>query len=598
MSAFSTVLVTDSRIADITSDLEFAVQMGGSQNTGYSFAPTSATNSSITAQINIPSENIIVDRKVTIRSTINFTVNVGNSTTGGLVPIGDLAFDLGLRDAPQSFPLNRLFTTSQATVNNCSVSQNVQDIMDSLLRMNNSRELYRYNSTTPSYVDSQYANYAQAVGANNNPLASYSNASYDIDQLPRGAYPVTISNVDHYVGGVLTDADLTSTATTDYWVIQCQITVEEPILCLSPFTYTDSEYGSAGLVGINTISFNFSLDSSCKRFWSTAYNYGGPYSVSLGWNGQSAFSNTFFNFVFLSSQPSQLISAKNVVQYWDTPRYLTNSNGTPQIQPYDPVTNTGSTVINSNTLQLSCIPDYFIVTVRIPMSQQTPQNSSSFFTITSCSINLNNSSGLLSSYTTAQLWAMSSANGSNQNFLEWRGQAQFNNPNGEGTPVGTTGSVLVINPAIDLSLPNYLSNNSIGQFQFQIQLNVINNYAVAIQPEIVVVCCNSGLFISEQGQSSTFISILGKELVLNTAEGKEVPEISRGVYNRMLGGSMLNRHPAKHAKHHRHHAHKRHGHHAHHMMGGAISGGAISQGSSGGMIHHVHHKSKLHKHLR
>ena len=586
MSAFSTVLITDSRIADITSDLEFAVKMSGSQNTGYSFAPTSATNSSITAQINVPSENIIIDRKCTIRSTINFTINIGSSTTGGGVPLDSLAFNLGVTDAPQSFPLNRLFTTSQATINNCSVSQNVQDILPSLLRMNNSRELYRYNSTTPSFVDSQYALYSSGVNTANNPLGNYGDASYDIDQIPRGAYPVIVNNVDHYVGGVLTDDSLISTAITDYWVIQLQITVEEPILCLSPFTYSDCEYGSAGLVGVNTISFNFSLDNSCKRFWSTAFPYTGPYTVSLGWNGQNAFSNTLFNFVFLSSQPSQIISAKNVVQYWDTPRYLTNSNGTPAVVYNTP------TVINSNTLQISCIPDYFIITVRVPMSNQTPKNSDSFFTINSVSVNFNNASGLLSSYTTAQLWAMSSSAGSNQNFLEWSGKAQFNSIDGEGSAVSTTGSVLVIDPTM-LSLPNYLAPNSIGQFQVQFQLNVTNNYpGTTIQPEICIVCANSGLFITEQGQSSTFISILSKELVLTTSESSEVPEISRGVYDRVMGGSMMARHPAKNMKHHRSIAHKR-------MMGGGlqsgISGGGLQSGISGGMMHR---KSKLHRLVR
>lgn len=135
MSDFGTVLITDSRIADLTSELAYSVQMGGAQNTAQSFSPTSATNSSIVTQIQIPSENIIVDRHIVVRSTINLTISIGNATTGGQVPPGQLAFNLGVTDALQSFPFNRLISTSQATINNCSVSSNTQDILDGLLRL-------------------------------------------------------------------------------------------------------------------------------------------------------------------------------------------------------------------------------------------------------------------------------------------------------------------------------------------------------------------------------------------------------------------------------------------------------------------------------
>jgi hypothetical protein len=39
-----------------------------------------------------------------------------------------------------------LMTTATAQINNTAVSVNLQDILPSLLRMNNSRELYSFNS--------------------------------------------------------------------------------------------------------------------------------------------------------------------------------------------------------------------------------------------------------------------------------------------------------------------------------------------------------------------------------------------------------------------------------------------------------------------
>jgi hypothetical protein len=76
----------------------------------------------------------------------------------------------------------------------------------------------------------------------------------------------------------------------------------------------------------------------------------------------------------------------------DFPRYLSMSD-------QQTAMNQGQTsVLNSQNIQLfSQLPEYFIISVRIPMSQQTCQNSDSFFTINNISINLNNQSGLLSS---------------------------------------------------------------------------------------------------------------------------------------------------------------------------------------------------------
>lgn len=589
MSSFGTCLITDSRIADLTPELTYAVELGGSQVTAQSFAPTSATNSSVVFSIQIPSENIVVDRALTIGTQINFTISIGNSANGANIAVGDLAFDLGNSDALQAFPFNKLITTAQATINNCSVSSNEQDIIDAVLRLNNSRELYRYNSTTPSLPDQAYAIYSQGIGANNNPLGDYQDASYDVDQVPRGAFPVTLNNITHYISGGGTNNLLTSTDVDDYWVIQASTYVIEPLLTLSPWIWSNPEFNAQGITGINNLSFNFTIDSTCKRFWSSAYEGGAPYVVSLGWNGGVAFSNMLMRFQFLSTQPTQLVSSKNVCPFYDFPRYLTNFNGTPAIDSGK----NGS--ITSNTIQINQIPDLFLIYARIPMSQQTPLTSASFFTINNVSVNFNNASGLLASFTADQLWSISTKAGLNMSYNEWSGEQVVNTTNGKGSIVSTTGSILVLNPT-NLSLPNYLAPGSLGNFQFQITLNVTNNYADPVAPELVVVCCNSGLLVSEQGQSSTFTGILTKELVLSTAESPETPEISKVVDERMVGGKSLNRGLIRHGKHIMHHLHKKK-----HMMGGALSGGGngTGTGSSGGMMHHkVHHRSKLHKLIR
>ena len=596
MSAFGTVLIEDSRIGDLTPELSYSVVSGGAQVTAQSFAPTSATNSSVVFSIQVPSENIVLDRALTITTTLNLTIQIGSAAAGADIAVGDLAFNLGETDSFQSFPFNKLITTAQSTINNCSVSSNEQDIIDALLRMNNSRELYRYNSTTPSLPDQAYNSYAASVGATNSPLASYNTASYDLDQVPLGAFPVLVNNVTHYRAAGGTDGSLVSTNVADYWVIQVQTTVHEPLLTLSPWIWSNPEFNAQGLCGINNLSFNFTIDSTCKRVWSSAYSGGGPYTVSLGWagvNGGNAFSNMIMNFEFLSTQPSQLVSSKNVCPYYDFPRYISNANGTPNIAA------AASATITSNTIQINQIPDLFLVYARIPMSQQTVLDPAAFLSINSVSVNFNNASGLLASFTKPQLWRLSTRNGLNMSWPEWNGQALVNAANGQGVLVGTTGSILTISPSLDLSLPNYCSNGSLGNFQVQFQVNVTNTFGFAIAPELVIVCCNSGILVNEQGQSSTFTGILTKQMVLDTCESKEVPAISSVVYERMVGGKMLHRGIGKHIKHHLHHLHKRH--HSS-VSGGSLSGAGLGSAISAAGMHKSHHKShhtshhsKLHK---
>ena len=142
MSDFRTVLIEDARIADITATEVFGVQSSASQSTYQQFQAVSSSNSSIVFNIQVPSENIVIDRHLLIASQLSFQLSLGS------VPVGSQCFQYGLTDSLQAFPLNSLFTTTQATINNVSVSTNLQDVLPMLMRMNDKRMLSRYNSLT------------------------------------------------------------------------------------------------------------------------------------------------------------------------------------------------------------------------------------------------------------------------------------------------------------------------------------------------------------------------------------------------------------------------------------------------------------------
>ena len=91
MSDFKCVLIEDARIADITSEEVFGVQSGASQSTYQQFQAVSSSNSSVVFSVQIPSENIVIDRHLLLQSNVTFTI----TATG--VPVNDLAFQLERR---------------------------------------------------------------------------------------------------------------------------------------------------------------------------------------------------------------------------------------------------------------------------------------------------------------------------------------------------------------------------------------------------------------------------------------------------------------------------------------------------------------------
>jgi hypothetical protein len=545
MSDFKTILVKDSVIGDITSDIDFAVKSGASQATYQRFPSTSSSNSAVIFNIQVPSENVVIGRDILLSTGLTFRLNLGNALGAGqphYVPDGETAFAYGVTDSLHCFPFSSLLTTATAQINNTTCSINLQDVFPSLLRLNDSRELYRYNSTTPSLPDQAYGNYSDGVFAFNNPLAGYGNASYDVDQLPRGAQPV-VATIARYVAGVYQDASPIADGDNNTWIVTISCCVTEPMF-LSPFIFGDPEYNCQGLLGINNMTFTLNIDGTAKRLWSSANQF--VSSIQLGTPANpNGFTSPAVGITtppstptlllkFLSTQPSDLVQTKNIVPYMDFPRYLTSAANNIEAVVGVPTTFT------SSNLQINQIPDLFLISVRYPMSQQTSYNTDSFLTINSISVNLNNQSGLLSSASQYDLWRMCVKNGSTQSFAEFRGQSEAV-INAVPTIIPTTGSLLVINPAYDLSLPDYISCGSLGNYNFQIQINATNQFANLgnFQPEICIICVNSGIFTTQQGVSAVYTGILTKEMVLSAKSSPQASAMTSKEVQRMTGGRML-----------------------------------------------------------
>jgi len=598
---FKTALIESTIISDLTDEEVFGVLSGPQYSTYTQFQAISASSSQIVWNVQVPSENIVIDRHLLMSATVNFTINLTD------VGVGENCINWGLTEALSAFPLTSLFTTMQATINNASTSVNIQDILPMILRMNDNRKLARYNSMTPSLPDCQWGQFNQAVNtvgpianSNNNILSSLNNNGYDNDFQPRGSFPVQLLGVVHNIAGGGVDDSIVSTNVNDTWAIGLQFTCTEPFLALSPFTncMPMSSQSGSGLIGINNMSIVCNVDSTGKRLFGTANNYlvnnGNAGAVSLGYNQGNvsfpAFQNArlLFNFQTLTSLQYAKVSSKCIVPYSDYPRFLTTFTNN------DALASGATATLTSQNLQLNQIPGLILISVRIPMSSQTPYNTSSFLTIENISINLNSQSGLLASATQQDLYNISFRNGSAQSYYEWQG---YNNNFDNGEPNSTavpTGSLLVINPALDLSLDSMLSCGSLGQYSFQFNIRVKNNYGVAITPEICIITKNDGIFVTQQGTSIIYTGILDKATVLKAKEGEA--SLDYNTHQRLVGGRLNSSGFGAIKKMLKYHAMQKHPQLANMMDGSVVSGSGMGAGISGGSTSGGR-RHRLNKHL-
>ncbi len=516
------IVVKDSRIENISSVIGYGVFSGGASSTYQQYPAVSSTSSQIIFNCAIPSENTLIDRNVLIQATYRIKLTITN------VPAAAQAFNYGFGECFQAFPINSSIKSMTATINNNSFSINSQDVLQQLIKLIDPRELQKYNGMCPTMPDLYFNNYADVIGSPADVSGDYRKAGFDNFLVPRGSHPLKSITVNHYVGGAFKDTQLTSTAVGDVFEVYIESEFTEPLF-LSPFLFGGKDdFNNQALTGINNINLVLNLDTSLKRLFSTN-NAAANINIQFAELNPITEAKLLFN--FLTIQETEKIKTRNIVNYIDYPVYVSNDNN---------VLNAGvARTVISNNYQLNQIPDLFIICCRRPVRDTTIKNTNSFLPIRNVSINFNNSSGLLSSATPQNLWRMSRINGSQQSWNEFYGYANKRAKVVGATTIdqytiGTSGGMVVINPARDLGLPYYLSNGSIGNYQISFKLDVINNTPDNFTPEIVLITANSGIMVNDTGNTDIYTGLLTKELVVNANIHKNsIPSAS---YNRLVGG--------------------------------------------------------------
>jgi hypothetical protein len=586
MSQIETVLVQDN-ILSCEDKVKYGVFSGGQSITTQQFPATSTSPSQMVFTVQVPSTNVVMDRRLIIRYTA--TVSGTTATADNGVP---LSYGPGGNAVLAPFPLNQNITNVSCQINNTTVSQTTAQVLDPLLRCLEKDVLSEWSGSAPTRLDNAcpYTSYGSANTAW--PSSAWQSYQGTTDSYcpPRGAYPINI------ITNTAVEAD-TAAAPFSF-----SFSAAEPLM-ISPFVYGDDSEECAGIYGVSQININMSLDAACKRMLrnsalSAAPIYNGtftPNSVSV------VYSNVSIECRFLSPPASALLPMTNIVPYSSIVNYQTTLNAA--------VAAAASSNITSSNVQLNAVPDKVFLFIKDSQNNIGYSTPDCYATITNVSITFNNNSGLLSGSSPQSLWRMSREAGCLQSWLEFSGLANsYPVPlvAVNGAMFGTVGSVLVLDFGRHIQLQeNWYSPGSLGSFNFQVQIQYTNNTGTSYtNPQLNVAFLSSGVFATTNGQSAAYIGVLNKEEVLKAMEQEPV---SQHTLQRLVGGkrgslfhglkAMAHR-AFRYAKHHPQalghlkdaiasaHPKAAHAVNALGMLGLGMDGGA----SSGGRKHRLHHR--------
>jgi hypothetical protein len=544
MSAdFEKVLVKDPRL-DVTDAIKYAVIKGGQNVTMVKYPAVAYSNSQLVWNVQVPSEQTIIDRRVLLNATVD--VNVTVTAYDGATGIQNGIVCYGVNAALASFPLHQCMTTLSATINNNTVTCNIDDVLPAVIRLLNSEDLVYHNSYSPAFCDIVGRFYTEELLSSYDYLSNSNTALWACtsrEDWHRGAFPLKAANQ----------------ALSHDGAIKLTYELTEPLL-LSPFMFSKTKANNQGFYGIQNMNIVANLNNGARIFRgpsSGAATFANISGTGAEKSGIGAVTVDFTQekpnllMVFLTPHPSDLMPARNIVPYYELPRYI--NGGQPSIAG-GTVTNGAfaygaSTKLTFNSIQLNQIPDKLIVFVRHTKSQDKPWGVPDVaLPINQISINFNNNSGILASAQNQQLWEMSKNNGANTNWAEWYGIAQSVNQRGNqaaGTtaptvaPVPLSGSYLVLEFGKDIQLTeDFYSCGSLGNFNLQMDVYAANNTiynAASGDVELVVITMNSGVFVCERGTSATYTGILTKQDVLECSAQEYY---THDDVKRMVGGGF------------------------------------------------------------
>lgn len=349
MSEITKYSVYDPRI--VQTKPKYAVEKGALSLTNVSFQAQTADASSVQFNVQVPSENVFVDRAVQWSASAVATVTVVlTAAVGTAIPAGTPLQGL---IAPAAFPLHQATTQMSSTINDATVTVNTQDVLPQVLRLSDMADARRQR-TCPTMLD-RYATYPNSSVVKNSPLLGWDETK-NSDEVPNGGFngfyfatsasgatpqPVsgagtTVNGVAYlngqpYLDAVLDGSNLAATRTLTFYVV---VASTEKLL-LPPFIFSDQYELSTGLFGVQNFQVQMNMAPSPARAFrvsqsNTVLNTAGrvvaPFSApTIAWsttaaNGGIWASRPTLSVQFLTPALDIPLPPKSIVPYMEFPK--------------------------------------------------------------------------------------------------------------------------------------------------------------------------------------------------------------------------------------------------------------------------------------
>jgi hypothetical protein len=470
------VLTVDEPRLKLGNTRVWACIRGGQDVTYYQYPSTSFNNSGFNFITNPPSNTTVLDRLAILRTPVNITFTANSNTSNILQP--------GL-DAFRSFPISSITNTLSCTLNGFPMPIELSEVVHALSRFHLDIDQKNEYISLLAQMDDNYQNYSDGIGCNNNPLGLYKDNS---TQVPRGAYPYTV------ISNTPTSAEISAV-------------LYEPVI-LPPFLWDGQQAG--GLVGINTLQFNYILNQNPQHIWSHAS------TGSTIDDMQITFTQPSMMLGFVTPKLLQKIPPMVSYPYFQISKFITQYSRTLAPNTQDTYT--------SAVIQLSSIPRklymYLKQSNNITYSSLTNmiETTDTFLKINNISINWDNRQGVLSGADPSQLYQLSVLNGLKLPWVEFNGLTQeISSVPGQNTLVkGLTGSIICIELGRDIGLRDDQCEGLLDKINLQITVTATNiNQTVTLRPDLYILAVSDGVLRITNGKAYAEIGVVTKEDILN-----------------------------------------------------------------------------------
>jgi hypothetical protein len=541
MADISKYSVVDPRI--LQQKPKYAVEKGAVSITNQTFSAIANSASQQTFQVQVPSENVFVDRAVDWVNEANVVVTLTYGSTAGLPAGNAVLLTPGVNFSLAPFPLTQSVSTMQATINDQSLSINTADVLPQVLRLADLSKT-RKQRTCPTMLD-RYYDVQPTASYPNSPVGSYGRA-FSNDEVPCGAWGDLSFYIPSNAGsggrisispaGLPLGPAVGATGAGPFTLtVGVRFRTAEKLV-LPPFIFADEDELSTGLFGVQNMQFtmNFNQPGRSLRIAPTAV--AGTLAVPpvVTWDSSQGagtpFTTALVQVQFLTPSLDVPLPAKSIVPWMEFPRYIS------------PVQNLGAGLVSnvqSQTITLPMIPDLLVLFVK-PQTYASvagvldPTQADWSLPITNISLSFDNFSGLLSNHSQYELYKMSVNNGLEMDWDEWSGYAW-----GDAARVPLVGGPLVLRPGRDFQLSTGQAPGLIGNFTLQFNLTIENATGETYGPvgnstygsgvSIYTVTANSGFFETIRGSSRILRGVVTEQDILGAPVSEPVESMERMV---------------------------------------------------------------------